>query len=141
MDWMFKSMSIHHRENKGTVKSNFVTSCLTFKGLIPIVVNSHIWSHLMTGLQYKSSRASLHVILNWIQNSHKVNSKPWIMQIYAFMFSFIPHQIEEKVPETPETPLNQVNIFWSHEGLFKPKANNVYTIGYRSLQIVISHIG
>ena len=32
---MLKSMSIHQRNSKGIVKSNFVTSCLTFKGSIP----------------------------------------------------------------------------------------------------------
>ena len=32
---MLKSMSIHQRDNKGTVKSNFVASCLAFRGSIP----------------------------------------------------------------------------------------------------------
>ena len=32
---MLKSISIHQRENKGIVKSNFVISCLAFRGLIP----------------------------------------------------------------------------------------------------------
>ena len=47
MDWMLKSMSIHQMDNKGIVKSNFVTSCIAFRGSIPIVpsltkfVNSH----------------------------------------------------------------------------------------------------
>ena len=31
---MFKSMSMHKKDNLGTVKSNFVT-CLVFGGLIP----------------------------------------------------------------------------------------------------------
>ena len=30
-------MSIHQRDSKRIVKSNFVTSCLAFKGSIPIV--------------------------------------------------------------------------------------------------------
>ena len=32
---MVKSMSMHKKDNLGTVKSNFVTSCLVFGGLIP----------------------------------------------------------------------------------------------------------
>ena len=40
----------------------------------------------MTNFQYKSSMASLCVVLNQIQNSHKVNSKPYIMQIWVSMF-------------------------------------------------------
>ena len=35
MSWMLKSMSMHKRDSKGTIKSDFVTSCLTFRGLIP----------------------------------------------------------------------------------------------------------
>ena len=44
---MLKSMSIHQMDNKGIVKSDFVTSCLAFRGSIPTVpsltkfVNSH----------------------------------------------------------------------------------------------------
>lgn len=38
MSEMFKSMSIHQKDNKGIVKSNFVTSCLTFRDSIPTVV-------------------------------------------------------------------------------------------------------
>ena len=34
---MVKSMSMHKQDSKGIVKSNFVISCLTFKGLIPIL--------------------------------------------------------------------------------------------------------
>ena len=36
---MFKSMSIYQNDNKRIVKSNFVTSCLAFRGSIPIVVS------------------------------------------------------------------------------------------------------
>ena len=36
---MLKSMLIHQTDSKGIVKSNFVTSCLTFMGLIPINSN------------------------------------------------------------------------------------------------------
>ena len=32
---MLKSMSIHQRDNMGIVKSNFVKSCLDFRGSIP----------------------------------------------------------------------------------------------------------
>ena len=32
---MLKSMSIHQRDNKWIVKSNFVTSCLAFRDSIP----------------------------------------------------------------------------------------------------------
>ena len=33
---MLKSMSIHQRDNSnGTIKSNFVTLCLAFKGSMP----------------------------------------------------------------------------------------------------------
>ena len=32
---MFKSMSIHQKDSKWTVKSNFVALCLTFRGSIP----------------------------------------------------------------------------------------------------------
>ena len=35
---MLKSMSIHQRDNKGIVKSNFVTSCLAFRGSIPTLI-------------------------------------------------------------------------------------------------------
>ena len=35
MGWMFKSMSIHQKDSKWTVKSNFVALCLTFRGSIP----------------------------------------------------------------------------------------------------------
>ena len=31
MDWMIKSMLINKRDNKGTMKFNFVTSCLAFR--------------------------------------------------------------------------------------------------------------
>ena len=34
---MLKSVSIHQNDRKGIVKSNFVTSCLAFRGPIPIV--------------------------------------------------------------------------------------------------------
>ena len=37
MGRMLKSMSIHQRDSKRIVKSNFVTSCLAFRGSIPIV--------------------------------------------------------------------------------------------------------
>ena len=40
IDWMLKSMSIHQRDNKGIVKFNFLTSCLTFMGSIPTVIRS-----------------------------------------------------------------------------------------------------
>ena len=32
---MFISMSMHQKDNNETVKSNFVISCLTFRGLNP----------------------------------------------------------------------------------------------------------
>ena len=32
---MLKLMSMHKRDNKGIVKSNFFTSCLAFRGSIP----------------------------------------------------------------------------------------------------------
>ena len=35
---MLKSISIHKKDSKMIVKSNFVTSCLTFKGSIPILI-------------------------------------------------------------------------------------------------------
>ena len=31
---MLKSISIHQKDNKGMVKSNFVISCLAFRGLV-----------------------------------------------------------------------------------------------------------
>ena len=37
MDWMFKSMSMCKRDNNGIVKSDFATSRLAFRALIPIV--------------------------------------------------------------------------------------------------------
>ena len=37
MDWMLKSMSIHQNNNKRIVESNFVTSCLAFRGSIPTI--------------------------------------------------------------------------------------------------------
>ena len=35
---MLKSMLIYQRDSKGIVKSNFVTSCLTFRGSIPTIM-------------------------------------------------------------------------------------------------------
>ena len=34
MGWMFKYMSIHQNDSKKTLKSNFITSCLAFRGSI-----------------------------------------------------------------------------------------------------------
>ena len=41
MSWMLKSMWIDQRENKGIVKSNFVSSCLAFRGSIPTIERGH----------------------------------------------------------------------------------------------------
>ena len=35
---MLKSMSMHKRDSKRTIKFDFVTSYLAFKGLIPIII-------------------------------------------------------------------------------------------------------
>ena len=35
---MLKSISMHQRDSKGIVKSNFITSCLAFRGSIPTYV-------------------------------------------------------------------------------------------------------
>ena len=45
----------------------------------------------------------------------------------------------EKVPDAiyVETRLNLVNTFKGHEGPFGPKADNIYTIGCRSLQYLL----
>ena len=34
MGWILKSMAIYQKNSKGTIKSNFVASCLTFRGSI-----------------------------------------------------------------------------------------------------------
>ena len=39
---MIKSKPIHQKDSIGTIKSNFVTSCLAFRGLIPINPTSSI---------------------------------------------------------------------------------------------------
>ena len=49
---MLKSMSIHQRDSKGLVKSNFVTSCLAFRGSIPIVMH-HLLIGEMVSLSYQ----------------------------------------------------------------------------------------
>ena len=49
---MLKSMSIHQRDSKRIVKSNFVTSCLVFKGLISTVVH-YLLIGGMVGLGYR----------------------------------------------------------------------------------------
>ena len=36
---MLKSMSMHKRDNKKTNKFDFVTSCVVFRGLIPIEIS------------------------------------------------------------------------------------------------------
>ena len=49
---MLKSMSIHQRDSKGIVKSNFVTSCLAFRGSIPImdwvIVDGGWWQYVFS---------------------------------------------------------------------------------------------
>ena len=53
---MFKSMSIHQKDSKAIVKSNFVTSCLAFRSSIPttipyaFVVGSFMYAMLCTKL-------------------------------------------------------------------------------------------
>ena len=42
MGWMLKSMLIHQSDSKWIIKSNFVTSCIAFKGSIPIVLTSYL---------------------------------------------------------------------------------------------------
>ena len=39
---MLKSMSIHQKDSKGIIQSNFVTSCHTFRGSIPTLCLSLI---------------------------------------------------------------------------------------------------
>ena len=39
---MLKLMSIHQRDSKGIVKSNFVTLCLVFSGSIPTTNALHL---------------------------------------------------------------------------------------------------
>ena len=39
MSWMLKSMSIHQKDSKGTIKPNFGTSCLAFRGSISTIGN------------------------------------------------------------------------------------------------------
>ena len=41
MSGMLKSMLIHQKDGKGIVKSNFVTSCLAFRGSIPTYITYH----------------------------------------------------------------------------------------------------
>ena len=49
MDWILKSMSIRQNDNKGVVKSNFVTSCLAFRGSILIGNSSLTHMHKLEG--------------------------------------------------------------------------------------------
>ena len=42
---MLKSMLIQKNDNKGKVKSNFVTSCIAFKGSIPIGFTPNLKSY------------------------------------------------------------------------------------------------
>ena len=45
---MLKSMSIYQKDNKGMVKSNFVTLYLAFKSLIPTIIN------FLVGIEYNT---------------------------------------------------------------------------------------
>ena len=51
---MLKSMSIHQKDRKGTINSNFVTSCLAFKGLIPTL---SFLTHIV-GISYMINESS-----------------------------------------------------------------------------------
>ena len=50
----------------------------------------------------------------------------------------VPHRIGENVPGAiyVETPLNQEDAFYNREGPFRPKADNIYMVGCRSLHLV-----
>ena len=59
---MLKSMSMHKKDNKGKVKSNFVTSCSIFKGLISIgskfIVKGYVDSNFVGDLDKRKSTTS-----------------------------------------------------------------------------------
>ena len=66
---MLKLMSIHQRDSKGIVKSNFVTSCLAFRGSIPTRVTCLSWlddsKYIATGMwmgKFESRIASLKIM-------------------------------------------------------------------------------
>ena len=50
MSWMLKSMSIHQNDSKGTVKPNFGTSCLAFRGSISTIANVGMLTQTILGL-------------------------------------------------------------------------------------------
>ena len=56
---MLKSMSIYQKDGKAMVKSNFVTSCLTFRRSIPID-NSSLYKEPMTWIFYATPNAPSH---------------------------------------------------------------------------------
>ena len=47
---MLKSMSIHQKDSKGTVKPNFGTSCLSFRGSISTIANVEMVTRTILGL-------------------------------------------------------------------------------------------
>ena len=47
---MLKSMSIHQKDSKGTIKPNFGTSCLAFRGSISTIANVGMLTQTILGL-------------------------------------------------------------------------------------------
>ena len=94
---MFKSMSIHQKDSEAIVKSNFVTSCLAFRGSIPTtvpyasVVGSFMYAMLCTKLnicfvvgmvsKYQSNLGPKH----WTTIKHILKYLR-IMRDYMFVF-------------------------------------------------------
>ena len=66
MSWMLESMSIHQKDSKGMVKSNFVTSCFAFRSSIPIEVHYYkiiygVTFKIMTPHGLKFIKATHHI--------------------------------------------------------------------------------